>query len=129
MSLAVVPGSSVVGISERRCDVVVVGSGGGGAPAALELAKAGLDVVVLEAGPHVPPEQFSQRILDSLKRIYVDRGGQMSSNGLVSILQGSCVGGSTVVNAEVCFPIPDYVLEEWARDYGVRGLEPEALRA
>jgi choline dehydrogenase-like flavoprotein len=39
-------------------DVVVVGSGAGGSPIALDLARAGASVVVLEKGRHVPQEQF-----------------------------------------------------------------------
>ena len=37
-------------------DVIVIGSGGGGAVVAKELASRGLDVLVLEAGPHPRPE-------------------------------------------------------------------------
>ena len=121
------PGASVVGIEEHEVDAVVVGSGGGGAPAALELAEAGLDVMVLEAGPYLLPEDFSQRPLDSVRRAYVDKGGQETRDGGVQILQGSCVGGSTVVNGEVCFRIPDAVLDEWAKDFGAEGLGPDDL--
>ena len=120
-------GSSVVGIKEHDVDVVIVGSGGGGAPAAFELASAGLDVLVLEAGPHVRPEEFSQRPLDSVRRTYVDKGGQETHDGSVLVLQGSCVGGSTVVNGEVCFRIPDEVLTEWTRDFGIEGIDPDTM--
>src|SRR4051794_3869531 len=41
---------------QRSCDVVVVGSGGAGALAAGELARAGARVVVVEAGPHTLDE-------------------------------------------------------------------------
>ena len=44
------------------CDVAIVGSGAGGAAAAAVLAEAGLDVLVLESGPHVDHSELSRPI-------------------------------------------------------------------
>jgi choline dehydrogenase-like flavoprotein len=43
---------------ELETDVVVIGSGAGGAVVAAELAEAGQRVVVLEEGPHVPAAEI-----------------------------------------------------------------------
>lgn len=120
-------GHTIRGTEKLSCDVVVVGSGAGGAVAADELAAAGLDVLVLEAGPWMRSEDFNQRELEMMQKIYVDSGAQGPKDGSVQILQGSVVGGSTVVNAEVCFRTPDVVLDEWATRFGVRGLSSEDL--
>src|SRR6201747_3144362 len=42
----------------EECDVVIVGSGAGGAVAAAELAATGLDVIVLEAGGRYGRERY-----------------------------------------------------------------------
>ncbi|MCC7539372.1 MAG: GMC family oxidoreductase [Deltaproteobacteria bacterium] len=122
------PGDDVVGIERVDCDVVVIGSGAGGATAAYELSHAGLQVIVLEAGPHVRSQDFTQRELDTVRRVYVDRGAQGPADGSLAILQGSCIGGSTIVNGEVCFRTPEPVLNEWARSHGVRGLGADELK-
>jgi choline dehydrogenase-like flavoprotein len=44
--------------ASESVDVVVVGSGAGGSPVALELATAGARVLVLEKGRHVPQDRF-----------------------------------------------------------------------
>lgn len=106
------------------CDVVVIGSGGGGAPATYELARAGFAVICLEAGPLVKPEEFTQRELETIQRVYVDRGAQGTADGSLQLLQGRCVGGSTVINGEVCFRTPDEVLDEWSTKYFVGGMAP-----
>jgi choline dehydrogenase-like flavoprotein len=118
----------VKGTERSRTDVVVVGSGAGGAAAAYELASGGLGVTVIEAGPEVRPNEFTQRELDTIKRLYVDQGVQGPADGSISILQGRMVGGSTVINGEVCFRIPDFVLESWAAERGVRGLLPAEMK-
>ena len=50
----IVPASMLTAPLTLTAQVVVVGSGAGGALAAERIARAGKDVVVLEAGPFVP---------------------------------------------------------------------------
>ena len=113
---------------ELNVDAVVIGSGAGGAIAAYELAKAGKKVVVLEAGPYVPSEKFTEMMAVSMDTLYADHGGQSNTAGDISILQGACVGGSTVVNAALCFRTPDYYLELWAKEFGLTNLTPEVMQ-
>lgn len=108
-------------------DVVIVGSGAGGAVSAYELAKRGFKVVVLEAGPYVPSKDFTENFTDSLDILYQDHGGQSNNDGDLLVLQGACVGGSTVVNGCVCFRTPDFILQDWQRDFGLNELTVDEL--
>ncbi len=104
------------------CDVVIVGSGAGGATTAAELAEAGLDVVVIEEGGYHPTESFSADTMRALRTLYRDGGGGMAV-GQPSVLfaEGRCVGGSTVVNGGMSWPAPGRVLDRWSAG-GVRGI-------
>lgn len=99
------------------CDVVVVGSGAGGGTAAAVLAGAGLDVVVLERGEYYDDRDFGSGEMDGLLRLYAP-GPQATSEGQLTLAQGSCLGGGTVVNWSTALPTPDDVRAEWA-DLGV----------
>lgn len=108
-------------------DVVIVGAGAGGAVAGYELARRGKKVVILEAGPYVPSKDFTERFPESLETLYQDHGGQTNKSGDLLVLQGACVGGSTVVNGCVCFRTPDFILQDWQRDFGLSDLTAEEL--
>jgi choline dehydrogenase-like flavoprotein len=110
-----------------QADVVVIGSGAGGGIAAYELAKAGKKVIVLEAGPYVPSEQFTEMLAVSMGQLYADHGGQNNDTGDIAMLQGACVGGSTVVNAALCFRTPDHYLHAWGQEFGLNNLTPEVM--
>ncbi|MBA3531785.1 MAG: FAD-dependent oxidoreductase [Ardenticatenales bacterium] len=99
------------------CDTVVVGSGAGGGVVAGELSAAGQDVIVVEKGPYVAEDGFTQREAEMMGALY-EAGGTLATKDLgVAVLAGSCLGGGTTVNWAASFRTPDYVLEEWAREH------------
>ncbi|MDO7885976.1 GMC family oxidoreductase [Hymenobacter cheonanensis] len=100
-----------------HCQVLVIGSGAGGGVVAGELAQAGHDVLVLEAGPYLHGPDFTQREVDMLGRLYDARGALSTRDGSVGILAGACLGGGTTVNWAGAFRTPDYVLAEWAGEH------------
>jgi choline dehydrogenase-like flavoprotein len=51
--------------SRSSADVVIIGSGAAGAIVALELAKAGIDTMMLEAGPRLQRWQIVERFRSS----------------------------------------------------------------
>ncbi len=105
-----------------QADLCVVGSGAGGAAAAAIAAEAGLDVVVLEAGPFVPPTVMNQREEDMMPALLYANGSQVTSDGRCTIIQGRAVGGSTVHNTNLCKRIPDAILDEWEAIRGMKHL-------
>jgi choline dehydrogenase-like flavoprotein len=110
-----------------EADVCVIGSGAGGAILAYELARAGRDVLLLEKGPYVQPHQFSEDEVEMIGRLYGDGIMQQTTDFRFTVLQGSCVGGSTTVNNAVCFRTPPEVLRRW--NDGGAGLDLTRLAA
>jgi len=123
----IVEGRDLAGPTHLRTDTVVVGSGAGGAVVAKILAEAGIDVVVLEEGGYHQARDFTQREDQMMARLFRDRGQQTTEDGLVSVLQGSTYGGSTVINMADCVPIPGEVLAHWRERFGLPELTEDAL--
>src|SRR5580658_9196614 len=106
-------------MNREAADFVVVGSGAAGAVAALVLAEAGRDVVVLEEGPPVRDEDRGLGPTESFMRLFRDRGTQVAmGRSVIPILQGRCVGGTTVVNGAIVWRLPD---DAYARSFGEAG--------
>ena len=117
----------------EECDVVIVGSGAGGAVAAATLAEAGLDVIVLEAGQSFNRENYPDDPLEAITALYRD-GGLTIAEGRpqIPIPVGRTVGGTTVVNSGTCFRAPRPVLEDWRDRFGIdwaQGLDPAFAEA
>jgi choline dehydrogenase-like flavoprotein len=111
-----------------QADVVIIGSGAAGATLAYELAARGREVLVLERGRHVEATHFSEDEATQYGALYADGALELSTDFRFAVTQGSCVGGSTVVNNGVCFDIPEPVLARWVNGLD-SGLDADRLRA
>ena len=104
-----------------EADIVVIGSGAGGAIIAARCAAAGLSVVVLEAGAYRTEDTMKE--LDSDGATMFLRGGLLwSENGQMGVMAGSVLGGGTLINSMVCLKTPDEVRAAWAAE-GLTGLD------
>lgn len=111
-----------------RTDVVVVGSGAGGAACAAALAQGGLQVLVLEEGKRYKPKEFPASQGWALNHIYADRGSRfVEAETLYPMPAGKGVGGSTLINSAICYRAPDRVLKKWSEQLGLERLAPASL--
>jgi len=106
---------------DDAADFVVIGSGAAGASAALTLAEAGRDVLVLEEGPEVRDEDRGLGSHEAFMRLFRDRGTQVAmGRSVIPMLQGRCVGGTTVVNGAIVWRLPQ---DAYDRVFGAIGAE------
>ena len=117
---AVVDGAALARDMEESFDYVVVGSGAGGAVAAHTLAKAGFSVAMVEEGPWIRTRDFGESVYDAFRHMYRDAGTQVcEGRSYIPLIQGRCVGGSTVMNSAIAHRTPDDVLAEWHDRFGL----------
>jgi len=107
---------------ELETDYCVVGSGAGGATAALTLARAGRSVALIEAGPWRSPHDYPHSIYGAFRDM-LPAWGTTVTQGRAHwpIVQGALVGGTTVVNSAIAVHTPGDVLERWRDEHGFEG--------
>jgi choline dehydrogenase-like flavoprotein len=121
-------GAAMGGDLALECDVVVIGTGAGGAVVAKELAEKGVAVVLVEEGHYFGREDFTGRSFPMQRAMYRAGGATFAiGNTYIPVPIGQTVGGSTTVNSGTCYRAPDRVLNEWVHDLGLDELSPDAL--
>lgn len=100
-------------------DVVIIGSGAGGATAAEILSEAGLQVYILEEGSLKTSTDFHNDELKAYAEMYQEGALRTSADGGVAILQGRTVGGTTTVNWTSSFRTPSSTLAQWRSQWGI----------
>ncbi len=134
MKLATVPGAregdphrgvkvfaDYAGEIRASCEVLVVGSGPGGAVVAKELAEAGRDVILVEEGPPFSPADFRQEAGESIHRTLREGGTRATrGNAFLPTMQAIALGGGSLVNSAICARAPSFVFDAWSERTGVR---------
>ena len=104
----------------EAAEVVVVGSGPGGAVVAHELAEAGVDVVLIEEGPPFTIEDLEVDGPLSMAKTMRESGLRTTLGTVMPTMQAICLGGGSLVNSAICVRAPEFVLDEWCERYELR---------
>lgn len=111
-------------------DVVIVGSGAGGAMAASNFVEAGFKTVLVEAGQQIRLEDMTRDAPKFLAKHFWEGGLRMLiGNGIIPSMQGRALGGSTISNSAIMFRLPQWVRNEWIEEHGLSQLKDEAFDA
>lgn len=102
------------------CDVLVVGSGPGGAVVAKELAEGGRDVVLLEEGQPFGQKAFIQEAGEAMQRL-LREGGTRATRGnmFIPTMQANALGGGSLINSAICARAPDWIWNKWNAATGI----------
>jgi cholesterol oxidase len=121
----------------ERYEVVVVGSGYGGAIAASRLARLGRSVCVLERGRELRPGDYPDTPWRALRQLQVRtprrRIGSRSAlfelhaDDEVSVMVGCGLGGTSLINAGVALRPPAWVFDDEHWPAELRGRGSDAL--
>lgn len=108
-----------------ECDVVVVGTGAGGAVVGKELADRDLAVVFVEEGQHWRRDSVSGGSIDAHRKYY--RGALVLGPWIMPVFMGRMFGGSTAVNTGSCYRTPRWILDEWCERLGTDELAEDRM--
>lgn len=109
-------------------EFVVVGSGAGGAAAAVQLARGGAKVAIVEAGAWRDPDDYPHSMYGQFRDLMDDFGAQVTmGRALWPVVQARTVGGTTVINSAICVRTPGDIFRQWQAEHGLEDLEARVL--
>src|SRR5439155_1642190 len=111
--------------SGLEADYVVVGSGAAGATVAVARGEQGRSTIVLEEGGFHRKDDFTADLYGALATLFRDFGAQVArGRAIVPVLEGRCVGGSTVMNGAISHRLPKEIHDGWCEDAAIAASLP-----
>lgn len=108
----------------ETADVVVIGSGAGGAPMAYQLAAAGLKVILVEDGKNFDISSFKRNSWKAMRDMYRDSGTVLTiGSPSIPLPLGNALGGTTIINSGTCFRMSEKVFMDWKKEFGLKGFD------
>ncbi len=124
----VTDGRAVADDLDLECEVVVVGTGAGGAACAYELASRGRAVILVEEGDYHRRDALLGRTQPMVKKLYRDQGMTLALGNVgIPVWAGRGVGGTTTINSGTCYRAPERTLRRWREAHGLVGYSSESM--
>ena len=113
-----------------KTQVLVIGSGAGGAITAAKLAEAGFQVLIVEEGGGVDKSGIPTHSPEAMRRWYRNNGlSPILGNVRIAFVEGRCVGGGTEINSAFWHRSMPQAIERWRENYAIRDLTVAGLDA
>ncbi|MHA2097705.1 MAG: GMC family oxidoreductase N-terminal domain-containing protein [Candidatus Kariarchaeaceae archaeon] len=116
------------GPSSLDTDILIIGSGCGGAIAAAKLSEKGYKIILVEEGAFVSQKIFDQNPRKLIPKMYRRGAGLATDDMSIRILLGSTFGGSATINWMTCLRTPDFVLDQWSDQFGLVDYGPSKMK-
>jgi len=111
--------------SQGSFEVIVIGSGPGGAITATLLAEAGRNVLMIEEGHYLGLDSCTAFSRNEMVQKYRNSGQTLAmGRNKIAYVEGRCVGGGSEINSGLYHRTPPEVLDQWRREYGLQGVAP-----
>ena len=107
------------GEEQLEAEVVVVGTGAGGAPLAADLAAAGHAVLLLEEGQLHERGDFTGQAAPMQRLLYRAPLPLALGRGVIPVPVGRGVGGTTTINSGTCYRPDTALFDRWRRERGL----------
>ncbi len=113
---------------QLQADAVIIGSGAGGASVADVLTAAGLSIIMLEEGKHIPSSAAPPIASEAFSAAW--RGGGITAaigSPPITYAEGRCVGGGTEINSAIAQRADSDLIDQWRKLNKIEDFTPDEL--